>query len=353
MRPSHLPTATTIMVAGPEVAMVLLKRDDIDINETSGQAEPFEHHCFRLGQREGLTEVQLVGYTTSLGGRTILQIAARRGELQVLEKCLAFPNINIDAEDDEGMTAFHRAAKKGHFACVKRLREAGADPARKVGRPRASSAPVSASGDGTIPTWYQATALHIACAYGRSGPLVSYLLDECPVTTCNEVDAMGFTALHYAACCEVPASSLDLLLKHPKIELNLNPGCELGTPLHMVGTLEGLKLLLAQDAVNIMARDKFQRTALHLFATCSREDYVQVLLTHPEIDINASDIAGRSPVFYAAVSGRLNAFQVLWDDSRLDRTVCDNERHTILEYVSLKGGAHREVLALLSPSEDA
>lgn len=343
---------TAIMLAKLEVAKVLLERcsRDIDINEASSHAVPFEDHSFILGQREGVPEVQLVGYSRSVGSRTLLQFAARNGDLEFLELCLSHPKINIDAEDDDGMTAFHRAAKKGHLDCVKRLWEHGANPARKVGKPRASPDSMSASSNDTTGSWYQATALHIACSYGRSGPLVSYLLYQCPATICNEVDAMGCTALHYAAFCDVPASSLALLLQQAMVELN--PVSEFGTPLHMVNTLEGLKLLLAQDAVDVMATDKTQQTALHRFAAHSREEYVQVLLARPDIDINATDSTGRSPIFYAAVSGFFKAFQVLWDDPSLDRTVRDNEKQTILEYAKAKGGAHKEVLALLSSTED-
>lgn len=63
------------------------------------------------------------------------------------------------------------------------------------------------------------------------------------------------------------------------------------------------------------AKDTLDRTALHLAIYCEKLDLVKELLAHPNIDVNAEDCQGNSPLHYQVSSG---SFLTLISDRRVD-----------------------------------
>jgi len=65
----------------------------------------------------------------ALGGSPeyCLRMAASRGEMQLVRRCLRAPKIKIDSGDDNMRTAIHCASENGHLEVVRALVIAGAD----------------------------------------------------------------------------------------------------------------------------------------------------------------------------------------------------------------------------------
>ncbi|KAK8134998.1 hypothetical protein PG984_007010 [Apiospora sp. TS-2023a] len=363
---------TLLMIAGYKVTKVLIERSDIDINEANVRLGPWKNWYLK-DYLEGATQFSPTGSAFSdflfrsppklyefeqihIGSgprttyyrmypvedcrvekpKTHLQTAARIGSWQRLKLFLEHPNIDIEVTDDKGMTAPHHAAMGGSVRCVKALQEAGADLVRRI-RASTSAFPLVS---GNVHNWDQATALHVAVYYGRSEALVSYLIQQFAAGMCNDTDIRGWTPLHYAAKGNGSASIVSLLLRQTNIEFNprANDG---STPLHEVTNPEALKTLIAQDGVDVMARDPKGRTPLHRLAERSDDKLLKLMLGHEAVDLNAPDIYGRSPIFYAAASGHRKAFSALWGHKYLNRDLRDNEGQPFQEYA--RGRIHRTV----------
>jgi len=56
------------------------------------------------------------------GRQTALHLAARADHLEILERLLRIPGINVNAEDSNGKTALHIAEEKGHARSMATLR---------------------------------------------------------------------------------------------------------------------------------------------------------------------------------------------------------------------------------------
>ena len=73
--------------------------------------------------------------------------------------------------------------------------------------------------------------------------------------------------------------------------------------------------LLLEMGADPNAKDELDRTALHLAIYCNKLDLVKELLAHPNIDVNAEDFAGETPLHYQVSSG---SFPTLLYDRRVD-----------------------------------
>ena len=166
-------------------------------------------------------------------GRTPLHLGAARG-LFVLCRLLLRYGAAVEIEDAYRLTPYHAAALNGHSLCARLLHAGGADHlmpdnlhklSEVIRRQAPSVCPLvthayrhnirgmtipggalqpAAEGKGT--DLHGRTALMVACLVGdRAG--AGYLLDSfdaCPSRHSSPWarDARGFTALHYAACCD-------------------------------------------------------------------------------------------------------------------------------------------------------
>jgi len=126
------------------------------------------------------------------GGRTLLQIAASRGDLTMVEFLLDHdPPAEVDSTGPghHGWSALHSAAAAGHAQVVARLLAAGADPAQTgryrqpmlfsacaKGDPEVIRLLIDAGADVNAPTAYTYTPLMQAAEYGHT-VVIRMLLD--------------------------------------------------------------------------------------------------------------------------------------------------------------------------------
>jgi len=77
--------------------------------------------------------------------------------------------------------------------------------------------------------------------------------------------------------------------------------------------------MLAEDPdVSLKGEDEFGQVALHHACECSDFKIIKLLLAQEIIDVNARDVAGSTPLHLCCVSGELSALRVLLKDPRVD-----------------------------------
>ena len=120
----------------------------------------------------------------------------------------------------------------------------------------------------------------------------------------NEKDKNGRTPLHWA-CQEGHIKIIHLLIE---FGAQVNVSCKEGfTPLVMAAGEGHYKivqeLLKAGADVNARVHSNSDGTALHLACAWDRLDVVKALLEMSEVDINAKDRDGKTPLAYVLESG--------------------------------------------------
>ncbi|EGZ14227.1 hypothetical protein PHYSODRAFT_317026 [Phytophthora sojae] len=152
------------------------------------------------------------------------------------------------------------------------------------------------------------TALHLYARCGRADAAKMQLRHGADTEICN---AQGFTPLLLAARYN-QLGVLQLLLQHgarvdalAPLEMDLGQnGVELGSCVHFAaesGHVQVLKFLVAAAALD---PDEYTRgrqgiTPLHLAARLGRADIVRFLVTRSDVDVNARDARGMTPLHHA------------------------------------------------------
>lgn len=247
-----------------------VSQDDAEVNETRLEdTEP----------NKSLTKVDARYVSRDKHGRTPLHLAARNGELKLVESLLKY-GADIEARDDDGDTPLHQAAYGKQPEIISLLLNAGANIAAR-----------SEKGG--------ATALHRA-AYKGIPTVIAVLLDaDADIEV--RMDEHGWTPLHIAAESNETTEAVALLLdRGADIEIRDDYG---DTPLHRSvaysETPEVVALLLDRGA-DMEARDKYAGTPLHNGAAYSKTPEILALLLDRGADIEARDDDGETPLHRAA-----------------------------------------------------
>lgn len=212
-------------------------------------------------------------------GSTPLHKAAFKGDQAIVQLFLD-AGADINAADNEGATVLHKAAFKGNSAIMSILLERGAkmDIRDKLG----------------------GTALYNAC-YAGFGKCVQMLLDksEDPAAMINIADVENRGPLHATACFG-HWECTSMLVKH-KIEFDLKDVNKM-TPLHLAA-FNGCNLsmaYLALSGADPKIPNKEGVTALHYAAFKGHVISVHLLCAKGDVEINAIDNRGATPLHYAA-----------------------------------------------------
>jgi len=274
------------------VLKALLKNKDININATdNNKTTPLHYAAFNSNRgcvstllnhardnfQVDINDVML--NCRDKEGSTPLHKAAFKGDQSIVQLFLD-AGADINAADNEGATVLHKAAFKGNSAIMNILLDRGAktDIRDKQG----------------------GTALYNAC-YAGFVKCVKLLLEksEDAVAMINITDIENRGPLH-ATSCFGHWECTSLLVKH-KIELNQRDVNNM-TPLHLAA-FNGCNLSMAylsQNGADPKIPNKEGVTALHYAAFKGHVISVHLLCAKGDVEINATDNRGATPLHYAA-----------------------------------------------------
>jgi len=251
---------------------------------------------------------------------TPLHLAALRGRVDVIVRLLSASGTRVNAIDDEGNTALHYCASKGHESPLESILKAKADihATNKRGEMPIHLAAFSGSVHVTnllldakaqleVESSDKYTPLHFAAT--SSGVITKLLLEHAAIVNCREFHAR--TPFHLAAL-NGNVEAMEVLLEHGAM-LDATAQIRSGHhALHMAATEgkgEAVRFLLDSKADPDVA-DGLEQTALHFAALRGHADVVR-LLVEGGADLEAHDNSSWRAVHFAAVSGATLCMQQL------------------------------------------
>jgi ankyrin repeat protein len=320
----------------------LLLDGGADIDVIYGDGIPVIHYA----ARENSVEVVRLLINNRAGtlikdpnGRTALHAATVND--QETTKFLIDLGMDIDAPDNEGNTALHKAADDANEATVQILIDHGADVSLK--NKQDETALSLAAGTSAIPivrllidrgadlrTRDQEgrTALHRAAAR-QSDAVARLLIDR--GADLRTRDQEGRTALHWAATGQSDAVARLLIDRGADLQTRDQEG---RTALHLAATSwsDAVAQLLIDRGADLQTRDQEGRTALHWAATGLSD--VARLLIDRGADLQAQDQQGNTPLHWALEKGRIATARLLID-READIGIKNNQGMTALQVAEI------------------
>ena len=324
------------------------------------------HRAAKAGNDEALRELldqsadEIDLRTQSDEKLTALHLAAASGSDSCV-RLLIDRGANIEAELDDGATAFYLASRNGHLAVLQILAQAKCNKDKLVKGSRGNTALLRASDRGQfevaeklIELGCDAHALsseglkglHLAAREGHSR-IVDLLInaDVDLEATSNIEGQEGWTALHMAVSKPHLLVTQMLIDAGSCLEARTLVGNTALLEAIIAKQFEMMKLLLAQGS-DVNAKGMAGVTALHLSAAADDVESVQILLEHQaKIDTVTKD--GLTSLSIAAWCGRLTVVRVLIEHgAKID--VRDMHGQSALELA--RASNHEDVVELLIES---
>jgi ankyrin repeat protein len=221
-----------------------------------------------------------------------LFLASDKGDYRKVKQLLK-DGVNVNAANDDQMTALHLASKNGHVQVVQLL----------LARDELD---VNAADN------FQRTALYYASGKGYV-QVVELLLARDGLDV-NAADNFQRTALYYASE-EGYVQVVELLLARDGVNVNAADHFQRTALCYASekGYVQMVELLLARDGVNVNAVDGCRMTALHLASFEGHEQVVELLLARDGVNMNAADYGQMTALHYASQNGHGNIVQLLRD----------------------------------------
>ncbi|XP_065336219.1 uncharacterized protein LOC135937067 [Cloeon dipterum] len=275
-------------------------------------------------------------------GRTCLHFAAERGDLEALQTWIELGG-DLDVVDKIGSTSLHDAALNGHLQFVDKLLACAAEEAKNQD-----------IGNGSVGSTLKEnlivnrcdnegrTALHLA-AKKENVAMVEILLENNADLTLT--DKQGKNAIHYAIRDERMLRFLNEkngdLMKHPSNDGN--------TILHAVlhsfcdGHSDKIALWIIEQVDDSVLNAKNASGNTPLLLACKKEFWraAELLLTR-NVEVNVSDMWGKTAMHYAAQWGKLDLVKLLHEKGA-DLTLTDRNGMNALNHAT----DHLEVISFL------
>jgi len=261
---------------------------------------------------------------TDSQGRTVLLLAAIRGQYRVVELLLEQSGVEINIRDHSGMSALHYAAEVGHVGIVRLLTEK----------------------DGiniNLRNEHHETPTAIAIKNGRLEVVKTLLAlkpDELELyeggksTSDFYPEALLPCALRWGNHAIIKS----LLETRPgDIYLKYENGGTALTYAARYGREETVKLLLDTYQVDVNVKDQFGRTPLSYAAEYGREEIVKFLLESHQVEVDSRDNQGRTPFSWASAHfglGSCDIWRYLLDIGHADPEAQDNDSRSSLWYAA-------------------
>jgi ankyrin repeat protein len=191
------------------------------------------------------------------------------------------------------------------------------------------------------------SALHVAALYDSADAIDALISQGADV---NKIDKNSNTPLHLAVEDNCVKAVSKLLEKGAK----LNERDKYGkTPLDLAidnQNLDIVKLLVAQDNIDINALNEVKKTPLHLAVESGNIDIVTVLLSNPNIQIDIKDDVDNTPLHTAILEENKDIVKALIDTGA-DVNIVDGFSQTPL-HLAVESGNIDIVRALIDAGAD-
>ena len=278
----------------------------------------------------------------------LMSVAIDNNNIDLLEKVLAYPAVNVNRQDEMGRTALHGAVQQKNIPSVKLLLAHGAHV--------------------ELRDWRDSTSLHYAVKTGRL-ELFRILLDEFPEISeaLNAQDHAGCNVVHLSLLCKhydlvtfimkefadfvkyTLANALGMSVEELlyKARDHLGPEVipcfsseEVQVLLHEAvykGDVSIISLLVEQGG-NLNYFDLMQQTPLIAAARLGNLQCVLELLNLGAL-LSVADFSGNTPLHYAARLGRTEIALAMLRTPGAKMTLFNNAQETPLQLALLNGHA--------------
>lgn len=213
--------------------------------------------------------------------------AVRYGRDYFFKRLLAHPKINLNIENGSGSTAFDAALQSSNTEALKLL-------ANKKNINRRGKTGMTPLMDAVL----KSNEMCIACLLERGADP-------------NAFDMNGETALIKGLAYSVRIEKIEVLVSHPKTDLNLS-NIKLETPLIVAikeMSVGGFNLLVECPKVDPNKRDNTGMTALMYAAINSDDRYIKALLANERVDFAIKNRQGKTALDLARDAGLMRRFE--------------------------------------------
>lgn len=255
--------------------------------------------------------------------------------------------VDPNATDHIGWSTSIRAAERGHIPMMKLLLDRGADPLKGTIGYRLPIHFASEEGhagmvrlllqqpkvDPNVRDTYGKTPIFYASDKGHEA-VVKLLLEQKNIDP-NPFTNAGFSPLIQAVfSCHTPV--VQLLLARLDVSPNEADKLYNQTPLWLAVTFEEgdmFRMFLSRKDLNIDAASRYGETAL---GRCARQGYEAALqmLIRAGADFNKANDDGQTPLSAAAAEGKVKMVEILLSQPNIDMNATDTKRQTALHRAS-------------------